>query len=163
MEENDLISNSISSVIEKLKKYSDAVIEDTIQQLLKIKTSKYNYENLKIKKIITNENTSENNPAHSLNLDGNNFKIEGEIGMGKTTFFDKIYDIFIQPKKYGTPIKGWKNTSSLILKSSEVEYQIDIKSNSVDRTSQLLINSQNDLNKLENLGILNNIVNCANF
>ena len=147
-------------LIKKIKKF-DNILGEKIQ---KLSESKLDYQNFKIKKIRTNENNQVNNPSHEIDFDKENYWILGDINTGKTTYFDKIYDFFVRPMDYGSPIKtNILNSSTLALLNQveDLEIILDIKSNSDTKVSEILINS--NTNDLQIYGLWENKLNLINF
>lgn len=147
-------------LIKKIKKF-DNILSEKIQ---KLSESKLDYQNFKIKKIRTNENNQVNNPSHEIDFDKENYWILGVINTGKTTYFDKIYDFFVRPMDYGSPIKtNILNSSTLALLNQveDLEIILDIKSNSDRKVSEILINS--NTNDLQIYGLWENKLNLINF
>lgn len=147
-------------LIKKIKKF-DNILSEKIQ---KLSESKLDYQNFKIKKIRTNENNQVNNPSHEIDFDKENYWILGDINTGKTTYFDKIYDFFVRPMDYGSPIKtNILNSSTLALLNQveDLEIILDIKSNSDRKVSEILINS--NTNDFQIYGLWENKLNLINF
>jgi len=152
----------MKELVQKIKNYD----EDFSKEVLEYFDRQSNYLNFKIKKIKTNENNQVNNPSHEINFDCKNYWILGDINTGKTTFFDKLYDFFLNPFEYGSPIKNNIINNSTLHLQSELEdkiLQITIKSNSDNKSVKILLNSNLDIKSLENYGLLNNNLNLINF
>ncbi len=149
-------------LLKNIKKF-DNILSEKIQRL---SDSKLDYQNFKVKKIRTNENNQVNNPSHKIDFNNNNYWILGDINTGKTTYFDKIYDFFVRPKDYGSPIKtNIMNRSTLELsnQAGDLEIILDIKSNSDRKVSEILFDSNSNTINMQIYGLLENKLNLINF
>ena len=153
----------INKIINNFKDSSIKYLEDLALDLEKFSTQKLDFQNLKIKYIKTNENRQVDNPAHEIDFDKKNYFILGEMGTGKTTFFDKIYHTFTSRDEIYSPIQNYITDIEIILENKKNEYSLVFKTSTVEpkKTSIYLndYNQESSLELLEQLGLTYSYIN----
>jgi len=155
--------NLINKVINDFRDLSIEYLEDLVLDLEMIITQKIDFQDLKIKYVKTNENRKVDNPAHEIAFNKKNYFIIGEMGTGKTTFFDKIYHAFVSREEVSSPIQNYITDIEIILENKKNEYSLVFKTSTTEpkKTNIYLSNNnqESSLELLESLGLINNHIN----
>ena len=123
------------------------------------------FQNFKVQDIKTVGNHKVVNPPHKINFNCENFWIIGEIGRGKTTFFDKIYHFFCFNEKATSPIQDLTTNLTIKLKNKE-SYNIVFNTYSKEKITVLRLDDYNESessNILKKKGIIDNNLLKLNF
>ncbi len=130
-----------------------------------IKPVELDFQNFKVQDIKTEGNHKVVNPPHKINFNCENFWIIGEIGRGKTTFFDKIYHFFCFNEKATSPIQDLTTNLTIKLKNKE-SYNIVFNTYSKEKITVLRLDDYNESessNILKKKGIIDNNLLKLNF
>ena len=153
----------INKTIINFKKSKIEYLEDLALDLEKISTQKLNFQDLKIKYIKTNANRQVDNPSHEIDFNKNNFFIIGEMGTGKTTFFDKVCHAFVSQEEILSPIQNYVTDIKIILKNEKKEYSLVFKTSTTEpKKTNFYLNDydqETSLELLRQMGLVSNHIN----
>lgn len=150
---------TIENALSEFKKSNFEFLDTLIQNLHQYKSKEIHFQDLKIRKINTNENRDVDNLSQNLEMNKQNFIIIGAMGTGKTTCFDKIIHPFISRKNIKSPIQNYTTDIILELKNEKNEYKLIFKSPTVQKHPILTIEGYNEeasIPVLKNLGLIDN-------
>ncbi len=151
----EIINQAIKACMNSKSKY----LNNFAFKLEKLKVQKFEFKDLKISSIKTNENRRVDNPHHEIKIDNNNFLIIGEMGTGKTTCFDKIFHPFVSSDEIHSPIQGYLTDLKIIFNNDAEQYNFVFKTSTSERKTKVLLN-ENDEEKssslLNQIGLFSN-------
>jgi hypothetical protein len=127
--------------LDRIKKADLPYLNDFLENFEDVITKESNFQDFKIKFIDAHENPRVDNPQVQRDLHEDKIIIHGEMGTGKTTFFDKIYHLFVDKDAPVSPIK--KLTTDILIKltNSEITEDLVFKTNSRDKITYITFNN----------------------
>ncbi|HEC37308.1 hypothetical protein LCGC14_0474040 [marine sediment metagenome] len=151
-------------LIDDLKKKKVVGIREFAEELENLTSVDLDFQNFKVQSVVTDGNQRVINPPHDINIKCENFWIIGDVGRGKTTFFDKFYHFFCFREDINSPIQGLKTNITIELKNEEslkLNFTRLEKKRTIIRLDDL--NESDSLDILKKKGIIDNYILKLNF
>ncbi len=153
-----ILIEKIDTAILEFGNSNNEILKNISQRLKEIKTRKIKFKNFKFNLIKSESNYQVDNPSHIVSAECKNVLINGDMGTGKTTFFDKLLHLFYNWELNMSPLQGLVTDITIELRNGKEEHH-HIKFTSSGKARKLLVDEYNDITSLQilkDLGLIEN-------